>query len=148
MKNDSPKQRSKEIDLTDDASKIDLVSIVDDDELVRQALESLVKAAGFMTQAFASAEDFLASILLNDTACLILDVRLPGMSGIGLQSRLRATNSRIPIIFVTAHGDVSIRHRVMEDGAADFLNKPVRRQALLNAIHAALGKNGHIDGKP
>src|SRR5205807_2281564 len=75
---------------------------------------------------------------MNSTTCLILDVRLPGMSGIELQRRLRAKNSGIPIIFVTAHGDASTRDRAMEDGAASFLNKPVRRQTLLDAIHAAL----------
>jgi len=124
--------------LTANVSKTDLVVIVDDDELVRQALESVVKAAGFTTQTFGSAEDFLDSIPLNSTTCLILDVRLPGMSGIELQRRLRAKNSGIPIIFVTAHGDASTRDRAMEDGAARFLNKPVRRQTLLDAIHAAL----------
>jgi FixJ family two-component response regulator len=124
--------------LTDNLSKTDLVAIVDDDELVRQALESLLKAAGFMTETFASAEDFLDSIPMNSTACLILDVRLPGMSGIELQRRLRAKNNGVPIIFVTAHGDASTRGRAMEDGAVGFLNKPVRRQTLLDAIHAAL----------
>jgi FixJ family two-component response regulator len=124
--------------LNDNVSKTDLVAIVDDDELVRQALESLVKAAGFMTETFASAEDFLDSIPINSATCLILDVRLPGMSGIELQRRLRTRNNGIPIIFVTAHGDVSTRERAMEDGAASFLNKPVRRQTLLDAIHAAL----------
>jgi len=116
----------------------DLVSIVDDDDLVRQALDSVVKAAGFMTETFASAEDFLDSMPLKGTACLILDVRLPGMSGIELQSRLRAKNSRVPIIFVTAHGDAFTRDRAMEDGATVFMNKPVRGQALLKAIHTAL----------
>src|SRR6185437_5576960 len=124
--------------LTNNVSKTDLVVIVDDDELVRQALESLVKAAGFTTEVFGSAEDFLDSIPMNRTTCLILDVRLPGMSGIELQRRLRAKHSGIPIIFVTAHGDASARDRAMEAGATSFLNKPVRRQTLLDAIDAAL----------
>ncbi len=124
--------------LTDNISKTDLIVIVDDDELVRQALESVVKAAGFTTETFGSAEDFLDSIPLNSATCLILDVRLPGMSGIELQRRLRSKNNGIPIIFVTAHGDASARDRAMEDGAANFLNKPVRRQTLLDAINAAL----------
>jgi FixJ family two-component response regulator len=124
--------------LIENVSKTDLIVIVDDDELVRQALESVVKAAGFTTETFGSAEAFLDSIPMNSTTCLILDVRLPGMSGIELQRRLRAKNSGIPIIFVTAHGDASTRDRAMEDGAAGFLNKPVRRQTLLDAIHAAL----------
>jgi FixJ family two-component response regulator len=132
--------------LTDSVSKTDLVVIVDDDELVRQALESAVKAAGFMTETFGSAEDFLDSIPLNSTTCLILDVRLPGMSGIELQRRLRAKDNGIPIIFVTAHGDASTRDRAMEDGAVGFLNKPVRRQTLLDAIHAAL-EYGQAGGK-
>lgn len=124
--------------LTDNVSMTDLVVIVDDDELVRQALESVVKAAGFTTETFGSAEDFLDSIPMNNTTCLILDVRLPGMSGIELQRRLRAKKSGMPIIFVTAHGDACTRDRAMEEGAASFLNKPVRRQTLLDAIHAAL----------
>jgi FixJ family two-component response regulator len=124
--------------LTDNMPKTGLIAIVDDDELVRQALESVVKAAGFTTETFGSAEAFLDSIPMNSTKCLILDVRLPGMSGIELQRRLRAKNSGIPIIFVTAHGDASTRERAMEDGAVGFLNKPVRRQTLLDAIHAAL----------
>ena len=124
--------------LTENLSKTDLVVIVDDDELVRQALASVVKAAGFTTETFGSAEDFLDSIPINSATCLILDVRLPGMSGIELQRRLRSKNNEIPIIFVTAHGDASTRERAMEDGAASFLNKPVRRQTLLDAIHAAL----------
>jgi FixJ family two-component response regulator len=124
--------------LTSNVSKPGLVAIVDDDELVRQALDSLLKAAGYMAETFASAEDFLDSIPMNDTACLILDVRLPGMSGIELQRRLRAKNNGIPIIFVTAHGDATTRDRAIEDGAVGFLTKPVRRQTLLDAIHAAL----------
>src|SRR6185437_3519400 len=124
--------------LADNVSKTNLVVIVDDDELVRQALESVLKAAGFKTKTFGSAEDFLDSIPMNGTACLILDVRLPGMSGIELQRRLRAKNSEVPIIFVTAHGDASARDRAMEAGATSFLNKPVRRQTLLDAIDAAL----------
>jgi len=124
--------------LIENVYKTDLIVIVDDDELVRQALESVVKAAGFTTETFGSAEAFLDSIPMNSATCLILDVRLPGMSGIELQRRLRARNSGIPIIFVTAHGNASTRDRAMEDGATRFLNKPVRRQTLLDAIHAAL----------
>lgn len=129
------------IQLTDTVSKTGLVVIVDDDELVRQALESLVKAAGFVTETFASAEDFLHSLPMDSNKCLILDVRLPGMSGIELQRRLRAENNGIPIIFVTAHGDASTRDRAKKDGAMRFLNKPLRGQTLLDAINAALGCN-------
>jgi FixJ family two-component response regulator len=127
--------------LIDNASPAGLISIVDDDELVRQALDGLLKAAGFMTKTFASGEDFLDSIHINKTMCLILDVRLPGMSGIELQSRLLGANSQIPIIFVTAHGDSSTHDRVMKSGAAGFLNKPLRREALLSAIYSALKKS-------
>lgn len=117
------------------------IAIVDDDEPLREALRSVLKAAGFRTRTFASAEDFLDAER-RDTRCLILDVRLPGMSGIELQRRLLDGNSELPIIFVTAHGDASLRDSVMKAGAAGFLNKPVRSDALLKEIHAALGKTG------
>ncbi len=97
-----------------------------------------MKAAGFSTRTFCSAEEFLESADRQETACLILDVRLPGMSGIELQRRLQDANSRIPIIFVTAHGDASLRESLMKAGAAGFLNKPVRSDALLKEINAAL----------
>ena len=116
----------------------DIIAIVDDDEPLREALSSVMKAAGFSTNSFASAEEFLNSSNLNETACLILDVRLPGMSGIELQKTLAEIESRVPIIFVTAHGDASLRDLLLKAGATDFLNKPVRSDALLRAIHAAL----------
>lgn len=116
----------------------DVIAIVDDDEPLREALSSVMKAAGFSTNSFASAEEFLNSSNLNETACLILDVRLPGMSGIELQKTLAEIESRVPIIFVTAHGDASLRDLLLKAGATDFLNKPVRSDALLRAIHAAL----------
>jgi FixJ family two-component response regulator len=121
-------------------SKTRLIAIVDDDEPLREALASVLKAAGFVTHAFASAEDFLDSGARQETACLILDVRLPGMSGIELQRRLADVESKIPIVFVTAHGDAGLRDLLMNSGAAAFLNKPVRSDALLKAIHAALEK--------
>ena len=102
-----------------------------------------MKAAGLTTNTFASAEEFLDSADRKNTACLILDVRLPGMSGIELQKRLVETNSQVPIIFVTAHGDTSLRDLVIKVGAAGFLNKPVRSDALLKAIHSALAKTGN-----
>ena len=115
-----------------------IIAIVDDDEPLCEALGSVMKAAGFSTDAFASAEDFLESPQRLNTRCLILDVRLPGMSGIELQRRLIEANCPIPIVFVTAHGDASLRDVVMKAGATGFLNKPVRSDALLREIHAAL----------
>ena len=99
-----------------------------------------MKAAGFTTNTFASAEEFLNLADRRNVACLILDVRLPGMSGVELQKRLADTKSQIPVIFVTAHGDASLRDLVMKAGAAGFLNKPVRSDALLREICAALRK--------
>src|SRR5271155_4078712 len=120
--------------------KTDIIAIVDDDAPLREALGSVMKAAGFLTDTFASAEDYLDSIKRQETMCLILDVRLPGMSGIELQRRLLDTHSQVPIIFVTAHGDESLRDLVMKAGAAGFLNKPVRSDTLLKEIRAALKK--------
>lgn len=115
-----------------------VIAIVDDDEPLRQALGSVVKAAGFSPRTFASVEEFLACDNCDDTACLILDVRLPGMSGIELQQQLSQQNKRIPIVFVTAHGDASLRDSLMRAGAAAFLYKPVRSDALLKEIRRAL----------
>jgi FixJ family two-component response regulator len=126
--------------VSDALHQIGIIAIVDDDEPLRDALESVMKAAGFVTTTFASAEEFLQSPNWRTPSCLILDVRLPGMSGIELQRYLAEANSRIPIIFVTAHGDASLRDLVMKAGAAGFLNKPVRSDALLKEIRAALGK--------
>jgi FixJ family two-component response regulator len=117
-----------------------LISIVDDDPLVREGLISLMRSAGFATQAFASAEDFLSLAHREDIACLILDVRLPGISGLELQGQLTATvpNHRTPVVFITARDDEATRQQALQGGAVDFLRKPVRREALLNAVHLAL----------
>ena len=123
-------------------SRAGVIAIIDDDEPLREALCSVMKAAGFSSRAFASAEEFLESRTRRATACLILDVRLPGMSGIELQRRLNSDRSEVPIIFVTAHGDASLRESLMKAGAAGFMNKPVRSAALLKEIHAALDKSG------
>jgi FixJ family two-component response regulator len=128
--------------VNDTLLKTGIIAIVDDDEPLREALGSVMKAAGFLAKTYASAEEFLESAQLQEMACLILDVRLPGMNGIELQRRLSNANSPIPIIFVTAHGDASVRDLVMKAGAAGFLNKPVRSDALLKEIHAALDKPG------
>ena len=115
-----------------------LISIVDDDESIREAIQSLLRSVGFKVETFASAEQFLQSDQIENTACLILDVRMPGMSGLELQRRLKATQCRIPIVFVTAHGDEEARSRALQEGAVEFLLKPFSEEALLNAIQVAL----------
>jgi len=115
-----------------------LIAIVDDDESVRSALEGLMKAAGLPAQAFASGEDFLTSGLLGRIACLIADIRMPRMSGLELQERLNAERCRIPIIFITAHGDAKMRLQAMRAGAVEFLAKPFDDEVLLDSIRAAL----------
>jgi FixJ family two-component response regulator len=127
--------------LSETLPQTELIVIVDDDEPLREALGSILKAAGFPIDTFASAEEFLDSPQRRNTTCLLLDVRLPGMSGIELQRRLLDTNRSLPIIFVTAHGDASVRDLVMKAGATGFLNKPVRSDALLKEIHAAIEKS-------
>jgi len=115
-----------------------LISIVDDDDSFRNSLNNLIRSVGFRAQGFSSAEAFLNSNQLHDTACLILDVRMPGMSGLELQRQLVATNCRIPIVFITSHGDDDARARALEAGAVDFLYKPFREETLLKAIDSAL----------
>jgi FixJ family two-component response regulator len=119
-------------------SETALISIVDDDESIREAIQSLLRSVGFRVKTFASAEQFFQSDQIENTACLILDVRMPGMSGLELQRRLMATQRRIPIVFVTAHGDEEVRSRALQEGAVEFLLKPFSEEALLNAIQAAL----------
>ncbi|HXG64423.1 MAG TPA: response regulator [Blastocatellia bacterium] len=113
-----------------------LVTVVDDDEAIREALESLLKSAGFRAAVFGSAEGFLASGHLDEISCLILDVRMPGMSGFELQERLVAADNRIPIIFITAHADEAARARAGASGAIAFLSKPFAEEALLEAVRA------------
>lgn len=115
-----------------------IIAIVDDDDSLRNSLNNLIRSVGFRAQGFPSAEGFLNAPELHDTACLILDVRMPGMSGLDLQSRLVAAHSKIPIIFITSHGDGDARARALEAGAVDFLYKPFREEALLKAIDLAL----------
>jgi FixJ family two-component response regulator len=114
------------------------ISIVDDDASIRAALTSLMRAVRFKVDSFGSAEEFLASGLLNDIACLILDVYLPGMNGFELQDRLRTEGHGIPIIFITAHADEVARQRALNHGAVDLLGKPVRREILFKALHSAI----------
>lgn len=117
---------------------VPLISIVDDDEALRSSLDDLLRSMGFRTQGFPSAEAFLSSSRARDTACLILDVRMPGMNGLDLQRRIVAARCRIPIIFITSHVDNVARARALEAGAVAFLYKPFREEELLNGIDAAL----------
>src|SRR5262245_66658490 len=111
-----------------------MISIVDDDESIRLALESLLKSVGYRTEVFASADDFLRSADHEHTKCLILDIRMPGMSGLELQRQLVASGSQIPIIFITAHADEEARARAVSAGAVACLRKPFTEHGLLRAI--------------
>jgi FixJ family two-component response regulator len=117
---------------------IPLISIVDDDDAHRSSLENLIRSVGLRAQGFSSAEAFLSSTHAHDTRCLVLDVRMPGMSGPELQRQMAVANSHIPIIFITAHEDDSQRSQALEAGAVAFLHKPFYEEELLNAIDAAL----------
>ena len=118
-----------------------LVSVVDDDESVRESLPDLLREFGFAVQAFSSAEEFLASDYIGQTECLILDVAMPRMSGPELQRELRLCGRNIPIVFITAHADETIRPRLLEQGAIECLFKPFSDTALLEALNAALRPN-------
>ena len=115
-----------------------LVSIVDDDESMRVALHGLLKAVGLPAQAFASAETFLESGQQHQTACLIADIRMPGISGLELQAKLNAEHCRIPTIFITAHGDSEMRMQALRAGAVEFMTKPFDDEVLLESVRAAL----------
>jgi len=115
-----------------------LVAILDDDELIRSALQGLLKAVGLPAQAFRSAEEFLKSEQRQQIACLIADIRMPGMSGLELQAKLKNERCRIPIIFVTAHGDEKMRMQALRAGAVEFLAKPFDDEVLLESVRAAL----------
>jgi FixJ family two-component response regulator len=115
-----------------------IVYVVDDDESMREAVRTLLRSVGFAVETFASAEEFLAFALADIPACVVMDVRLKGQSGLVVQERLSAERSRLPIIFMTAHGDIAMSVRAMKAGAADFLTKPFRDQDLLDAVADAL----------
>ena len=115
-----------------------LIAIVDDDRSVQTALQDLIESEGLSTLCFSSAEQFLHSGAQQKAMCLIVDIRMPGMSGLELQTKLKAERCRIPIIFVTAHGDLKMRTQAMRDGALKFLAKPFDNTVLLEAVHAAL----------
>jgi RNA polymerase sigma factor (sigma-70 family) len=118
-----------------------IVFVVDDDPSVRSAIKRLIASVGLQVELFGSAQEFLASRLPNLPSCLILDIRLPGISGLALQRQLAEANVQIPIIFITAHGDVPMTVRAMKAGAVEFLTKPFGDQDLLDAIHLALERD-------
>src|SRR3984893_8835125 len=118
--------------------KAKLIAIVDDDDSMRGALHGLLKAVGLPAIAFASAEEFLKSGRQFETACLIADIRMPGMSGLYLQARLNSERCRIPTIFITAHGDTKMRMQALRAGAVEFMAKPFDDEILLESVRAAL----------
>ena len=123
---------------------VGVISIVDDDESIRDATKALLRSMGYRrVGTFASAEQFLDSGALGETECLILDVRMPGMDGLELQRRLKASDCGVPIIFVTAHDDEPIRRQAIEGGALDFFRKPFEASALVEAVETAL--RGHAE---
>jgi FixJ family two-component response regulator len=115
-----------------------LIAIVDDDQSVQCALQDLIESEGLSTLCFGSAEQFLNSGAQHTAGCLIADIRMPGMSGIELQAKLKADRCRLPIIFITAHGDAKMRIQAMRDGAVEFLTKPFDNAVLLETVHAAV----------
>src|ERR1700751_789054 len=114
------------------------IAIVDDDQSVQSALQDLMEADGLSARSFGSAEEFLQSGLQRKTACLIVDIRMPGMSGLELQARLKEDRFDTPIIFITAHGDARVRMQAMGEGAAEFLGKPFDDQVFRSRVRAAL----------
>ena len=115
-----------------------LIAIIDDDEAMQDSLRDLMEAAGLAARCFESAEEFLESDLHNRAACLIVDIRMPKMSGLQLQARLKEEGRNIPIIFITAHGDARMRIRAMREGAVEFLTKPFDHHLLLKRVRTAL----------
>ncbi|HXI92419.1 MAG TPA: response regulator [Blastocatellia bacterium] len=119
-------------------SSSQLVAIVDDDRSVQSALKDLMESAGLEARCFGSAEEFLEPDERNQTGCLVADIRMPGMSGLELQAKLKAAGSRIPIIFITAHGDAKMKMKAMKAGAVEFLSKPFDDEVLLQKVRHAL----------
>lgn len=117
------------------------VFVVDDDSSMREALTNLLRSVGLEVRTFSAAQDFLAGPRLDGPCCLVLDIRLPGLSGLDLQRRLLEENIRIPIIFITGHGDIQMSVRAMKAGAVEFLTKPFRDQDLLDAVHQAVERD-------
>ena len=119
--------------------KMPVISIVDDDESVREATKILVRSLGYTAEAFSSAEEYLRSGFVDESSCLISDLRMPGMSGAELQEVLIADGNRTPVIFITASSDEQIRRRVIDAGAIGFLRKPFDEQSLIDCLNEALG---------
>ena len=120
-----------------------LVAIVDDDESVQRALQDLIESDGLSALCFGSAEQFLDSEARNKAACLIADVRMPGLTGLELQAKLKAERCPIPVVFITAHGDAEMRIHAMREGAVEFLSKPFDDAVLLEIVHTALKRSRH-----
>jgi FixJ family two-component response regulator len=118
-----------------------VVFVIDDDRMIRDGLQGLIRSVGLRVETFASAEDFLAAKRPDVPACLVLDVRMPGVSGLDLQLKLSEAGIHIPIIFITGHGDIPMSVRAMKEGAYEFLTKPVRGQDLLDAIQKAIASD-------
>ncbi len=118
-----------------------VVFVIDDDRMVREGLQSLIRSVGLRVETFASAQEFLSGKRPDAPACLVLDVRMPGISGLDLQLKLRDGGIPIPIIFITGHGDIPMSVRAMKEGAHEFLTKPVRGQDLLDAIQKAIASD-------
>lgn len=121
-----------------------IVFVIDDDRMIREGLQSLVRSVGLRVETFASAQDFLLAKRPETSACLILDVRMPGLSGLELQRKLNDANIEIPIIFITGHGDIPMSVRAMKEGAQEFLTKPLRGQDLLDAVQKAIASNRRL----
>lgn len=119
----------------------DLITIVDDDESIREALRRLFRSFGFDVATFSSAEEFLDSGDLQASACLILDLRMPGISGLELQSRLVSDNRQVPIVFLTGHDDEQARAQAFEAGAIDFLSKPFTEESLMQSVRLAVDRH-------
>jgi FixJ family two-component response regulator len=117
-----------------------LISIVDDDDSLRRSLGNLLRSFGFRVQEFASAQAFIGAQNARETACLILDVRMPGMTGLDLQRHIAASGWRVPIVFITSHADDDARTRALAAGTVAFLSKPFREKEILDAINAALSR--------
>jgi FixJ family two-component response regulator len=118
--------------------KTKMIAIVDDDDSMRSALQGMLECAELQSRSFASAEEFLKSGLQHQIGCLIADIRMPGMSGLELQAHLNAERCRVPIIFITAHGDEKMRMQALRAGAVEFMTKPFNDEALLESVRAAL----------
>jgi FixJ family two-component response regulator len=121
-----------------------IVFVIDDDRMIRDGLQSLIRSVGLRVETFASAQDFLGTKRPDTPACLVLDVRMPGLSGLDLQLKLRDDGIPIPVIFITGHGDIPMSVRAMKEGAHEFLTKPVRGQDLLDAVQKALASDREL----